>query len=820
MEPIEYQTVILAAFLHDIGKLLQRGSFGSLNTEGKHPKVSGTFISAYHSLFSRFSDVALLKTLVEHHHEHPSFRPDLSVQDLPPGRAKTLAYLVSEADNLSSSEREGELKGYHDFKTTPLVSVFNRIELGIGEKTTLLRYHPRPLDFNSDTFSRDIFPADFSEYSPEEMNKLLTSFGQEFKWFSSSIKENDFECFFANLLRIIYKYTWCIPSNTQEETPDVSLYDHLKTTAAITAALYQYHMANDTLDEKHVKGEDSVEKFCFIAGDISGIQSYLYDIANVGVGGVAKRLRARSFYLSSLVNVICHRLLHSLTDTGLPVVCNIISSGGKFVILSPNLPQVKQNLRDIDANINGWLLREFQGDLTMLFALLRLSPRDFMEKQIGLKLLKLEDKLNREKVHKLYNQLAKQNIWDRKTFLWTEQAYPYGDCPSCHKMPAQADSSAPVDARFCLYCEQQRNIAEKLISVRYIAYSRQKLEGDNIFSFFDDQPYSMVLSSSEKEIPSGSYLVEALPETEPIYSFPCSVRPLANYVAISAEKGPPTIKTFSQLASAAEGGEFLGILKGDVDRFGMIFGMGLQEKASLSRIATLSRMLDLFFSGWMNHALEAEFVDSYTVYSGGDDFLLVGPWDKIINLARYIQVNFSHFVADNQNITLSSGIAVTKPSFPIASSSKLADHYLKEAKGDDGYGRSLSEVAGGYLEEAKRDGRDRLHLFSTTVPWGKFDEMEEWQQFLYTELKSDNISSALAYRLLSYSRQCRRWLETKETKNLLYLSHLAYDISRNIQDKEVRAKVEPLTDLSNSQTMSQLQLPITWALLKCRRRER
>ena len=42
----EYQTVILAALLHDIGKFLQRGSFGSLNTEGKHPKVSGTFISS------------------------------------------------------------------------------------------------------------------------------------------------------------------------------------------------------------------------------------------------------------------------------------------------------------------------------------------------------------------------------------------------------------------------------------------------------------------------------------------------------------------------------------------------------------------------------------------------------------------------------------------------------------------------------------------------------------------------------------------------------------------------------------------------------
>ena len=330
-ERTEYQTVILAAFLHDIGKLLQRGSFGSFNTEGKHPKVSGTFISAYHTLFSMVSDVTLLKTLVERHHEHSSFRPDLSIQDLPPGRAKTLAYLVSTADNLSSSERESERKGGSDFKATPLASVFNRIDLGIAKKSNLLRYHPYPLDFNSDTFSRDIFPDDFSEYGPGEMNKLLTSFGQEFKEFSSSIDGKDFECFFTNLLRIVYKYTWCIPSNTREEVPDVSLYDHLKTTAAIATALYQYHIANDTLDEKHIRGEDSLEKFCLIAGDISGIQSYLYDIANVGVGGVAKRLRARSFYLSSLVNVICHRLLHSLTDIELPIVCDIISSGGKFV---------------------------------------------------------------------------------------------------------------------------------------------------------------------------------------------------------------------------------------------------------------------------------------------------------------------------------------------------------------------------------------------------------------------------------------------------------------------------------------------------------
>ena len=53
----EYQTVILAALLHDIGKFMQRGSFGSLDTKGKHPKVSGTFVSAYQSIFDQVADI-------------------------------------------------------------------------------------------------------------------------------------------------------------------------------------------------------------------------------------------------------------------------------------------------------------------------------------------------------------------------------------------------------------------------------------------------------------------------------------------------------------------------------------------------------------------------------------------------------------------------------------------------------------------------------------------------------------------------------------------------------------------------------------------
>jgi CRISPR-associated protein Csm1 len=57
----EYQTVILAALLHDIGKMLQRGSFGLLDTKGQHPQVSSDFVSAFKDYFSSFVDIDLLK---------------------------------------------------------------------------------------------------------------------------------------------------------------------------------------------------------------------------------------------------------------------------------------------------------------------------------------------------------------------------------------------------------------------------------------------------------------------------------------------------------------------------------------------------------------------------------------------------------------------------------------------------------------------------------------------------------------------------------------------------------------------------------------
>jgi hypothetical protein len=61
----EYRTVVLAGLLHDIGKLLQRGTFGSIDIRGKYPKISVDFVSAFSDCFDLVADISLLKTLVQ-----------------------------------------------------------------------------------------------------------------------------------------------------------------------------------------------------------------------------------------------------------------------------------------------------------------------------------------------------------------------------------------------------------------------------------------------------------------------------------------------------------------------------------------------------------------------------------------------------------------------------------------------------------------------------------------------------------------------------------------------------------------------------------
>ena len=101
---IQYNTVVLAALLHDIGKLYQKGNADYISTRGKHPEVSINFINKFKSLFEKFVDINMLQELVLKHHENSRNFPESMLIQKADEKYKKFAYLISCADNFSSKK--------------------------------------------------------------------------------------------------------------------------------------------------------------------------------------------------------------------------------------------------------------------------------------------------------------------------------------------------------------------------------------------------------------------------------------------------------------------------------------------------------------------------------------------------------------------------------------------------------------------------------------------------------------------------------------------------------------------------------------------
>jgi len=793
----EYQTVILGALLHDVGKMLQRGSFGSLDTKGKHPQVSSHFVSAFKDFFSKTSDFELLKNLVQRHHEDQRLGADLICQNAPEDY-RTLSYLVSRSDNYSSSERGEKAEDYQDFKSVPLVSIFSRIYLdkALPEK---LRYHAKPLN------PGDTFPEGFNEYAPDELNTHLKDFGEEFSLLVKSAEhanQVDFDSMFANIFTILMRYTWCIPSNTQEEIPDVSLFDHLKTTSAIAACLYQYHAPD--FKENEIKN-DKTDKFILLVGDLSGIQNYIFNITHIGAGGTAKRLRARSFQVNLLSEIASHKILHIFN---LPIANILMSSGGKFYILLPNVVDANDRIQIIKKDIDKWLYSKFNAEINLNIETTELSGDHF--NNYGEVLRKLNQSLQTIK-KKPFNEIMTQNS------LWNEDLatlnIDFGDeeklCKACNKFPGEIEDGKYI----CDKCKDDKRIGQKLPNTKYIAFYKDDT-GEFNQNYFG---YSFDLFKGAHRAKQGAYLILGIDEFIADAKLPLSHRFMANYISTfigdtdcdacvnskCSEKGNVKAEQprfFECIANESTGKKMLGYLKADVDNLGGAFSCGLKEKlGTVSRIATLSRMLDVFFSGYMEKLICDNYPELYTVYSGGDDVLVIGPWDLIINFADELNAKFHEFTCNNENLTLSAGIAFVKHSYPVFRAVEMADNYLDISKANT--------------------GKDSLTVFGHTVKWREVSDIIQESERLESWLKLKQISSGFARNLLIYSQMNDNYQEGKNTAYLKFLPLMTYDIARNLpslnskdfEKGEIRKWAEELKDL-NSPKLKNLGIIANYAL--------
>ncbi|MDP7134708.1 MAG: type III-A CRISPR-associated protein Cas10/Csm1, partial [Planctomycetota bacterium] len=232
------------------------------------------------------------------------------------------------------------------------------------------------------------------------------------------------------------------------------------------------------------------------------------------------------------------------------------------------------------------------------------------------------------------------------------------------------------------------------------------------------------------------------------------------------------LKTFSHLACEdrylREDGKWCGIsalsvVKGDVDDLGEIFRKGL-ESPTFAKMAALSRQMNAFFSIYLPNLCATKFENCYTVFAGGDDFFVVGPWKSQMRLLKNMREDFARYVV-NDSIHFSAGISTVKPGIPIRTMAENAEEALGSAK-------------------TRLVGKNSVNCYGNTVHWDRWSELLEIEERMARLQSTYGLSTGYLYGLVELSEMAGRVNENPE--NAIWLSRFVYRSKRFVGDKMKR----------------------------------
>jgi len=518
------------------------------------------------------------------------------------------------------------------------------------------------------------------------------------------------------LTLIVEKYGSCL-SFCQ---PDVALIDMAKSVAGVACAI-----AGDPPDE------NIADNICLVAGDLSGIQKFIYTISS---DGALKSLRARSFYLELVAEEIVQQLLERLN---LPRTSVIYSGGGNLYLLAPATEGTKEVVKDVRSSFNKWLKNEFQEKVFLALDCYCFSVTDVATKEIGKHWKQANEKVSKQKSRKFIEQIS--------DILTPKKSYEQR-CRVCHR-----DDTTKLDrlnkendaVQACETCREMFDLGSKLLGVRAIVRSKNKvgnsinlkLEGANIY-------YNIFTENREKmeESVTKENTVLAVNDWQiKNYKFPSAIPLLLGNYTKKTEREEEGSRykilntmTAEELAEQAKGVNRVGYLRMDVDKLGQIFAKGLGDKHSLTRLAGLSRQMSYFFKTYLNSLAknradnlpkkvkdakvlkegEGEGDRLVFIYAGGDDLFVSGSWNEVVDFAFDVYQAFRAYTGYNPDITLSGGISIAGSKFPLYQS---------------------AEESGEAESAAKGNGRDSLGLFG---------EVFKWDEWLGT-MKKENLEKEI-----------------------------------------------------------------------------
>lgn len=883
----ERHKIYLAALLHDIGKFYQRADEGFKNSELKdevrelmqvvcpqnqqgrfgylHVLWSLQFFNNQKNVFENVKEKGeevfkdnifypkpenvtdnLVNLSIYHHKPNSELQALIQLADCWSSgidRRKEETFEVADDKELKAAPIKW---GNYRYKRVPLRPVF--VDLLVKDKTfedKLWRYPLKPLNVlaKESLFPKKIEPNYLHDTQTlqEEYKELWKQFQGDF----TKLPTDSFNGFAESLLYLLEKYTWCIPSSTMD-MPNVSLYEHLKTTAAIALCLYDYKQENpddfkfdSTTSQLSIAGENCYS-LLMVCGDLSGIQSFIYDIHN---RKAAKSLKGRSFYLQLLTDTIIQKIIK---HPGIQVYrANVIyASGGKFYLLLPNTEKVKNALEELEKEIEKQIFKNHKTSLYVCFGkapfnyiITPIDEENYITSPI------LESKPDNSKHHlgdlwKAVTELAAQKKGSKFRNLLTNGGFEDffgknghgledgGDLATANKeicavsgevlsenerKPLNTEdlqgeeSDTPVYVSKLVYEQIELGKALKdadyLIShhgrnsyfenrARFIAplsvdifhylldVDEKKLSSDESDVAGDITSFDLnqILHINRMDIFTGKIQGKQITSGFILYG--------GNEQAKISADGKEREKYFHELAGYDdEGNELafkrLGVLRMDVDNLGKIFIKGFPDKyKSFAAYASLSNQLNYFFSGYLNALRNKDEYKNWVniLYSGGDDLFVIGRWDKVADFAAEVRKEFREFVCGREEISLSGGMVLVTPKFPIQKAALMAGEAEEKAKE---HGRTE--------DRNQTPEKNAFCLFNVPISWkNEFDFVVKWRDVFEKWLDAGIITKAFVYKLFSYLslEQEEKNKETKEKNPLRWRWQLAYNIGRYANDSK------------------------------------
>lgn len=762
--------LVIGSLLHDIGKVVYRSG------DGRNHSQSGY---GYLRDEAGIQDEEILNCVRYHHGSY------IKNAQIP---VKSSAYVTYYADNVASFSDRREAEDSEDGfdKKTPLDSVFNILNGNHGKS----HYAMQVLDLKSGINYPTETATSLDEYF---YKKVIQNITDNLKGITIT------EEYLNSLLSVLEANLSYIPSSTsRRELADISLYDHMKMTAAIASCVEQYLEEKGENDYRGCLFTNATktyedQMFLLYSIDISGIQSFIYTI---GEQGALRGLRARSFYLELMMEHIVDELLEKLSLSRANL---IYTGGGHCYMLVPNTARAKTVIDASEKELNQWMMKHFGMALYVAGGYVEASANNFRNLPEG-------------SYSELYLEVS------RKISLKKNHRY---NADEIHWLNSRTHDGE----RECKVCRQIAHLKEDKCPT---CNALEKMSGNILYKNF----FSVLCEPEENALPLpwGRYLVADADETALkkrmekdayVRSYTKNNIYTGKHVSTKLWVGDHTTgDTFEAFAEKAEGVKRIAILRADVDNLGNTFVRGFEQAngntkyVTLSRTATLSRQLSLFFKCYINHILDHGTDTAFgkngqrnvtIVYSGGDDVFLAGSWNEVIAAFMELKAALERFTLGT--LTISGGIGVYHAKYPLnimAKEVEVLEDASKHVQGknaitifDETHSYPWKEFLTKVVDEKFCSVRDYFdattdhgmaflyHLTELLRNTGEKINIARYVYLLSRMEPDEKADPSVRERYRAFSRNMYQWSRTeKDRRELITAIYLYVYLQREREEKE------------------------------------